>query len=232
MKSLLRGGWWRFVLPLLVFSLVGGINLTGCAGGEEAAEGEEWGEGRERRTPSQMTIDSLKNEIATLKQMNAKLESDRRSINARVAELETNLSMERDRVKALTPPPKPAMTDPVMHYDHALSMFKNRDYQGAMEMFMQMLEVGVSDDLADNAHYWIGECLNGMRKYNEAIEHFNHVFGYKVSEKRDDAQLMIANCYARTGNSAQAKAEYQKLIDNYPTSEYVQRAKDSMAKLK
>ena len=228
MKSLLKGDLWRYVLPLMMFSLVGSFNFAGCAGGGEAMEGE----GRMRRTPTQMKIDSLKNEIATAKQMNAKLEAERRRLNARVAELETNLSMERQRVKALTPPPRPKMTDPAAHYDHSLSLFRNRDYQQALEMFMQMLKARVSDDLADNAHYWIGECLYAMKKYNEAIEHFNHVFNYKITEKKDDAQLMIANCYARMGNRTQAKAEYQKVIDNYPTSEYVQRARDSIAKLR
>lgn len=231
MKSLLRGVWWRYILPLSVFSLVGVIGLAGCAGGEELAE-DEWGEGIPVRTPTQVTIDSLQNEVAMAKQKNAKLEAEGRSLRARVAELETNLRMERDRAKAMTPPPKPRISDAAAHYDHGLSLFRNGDYQGAVEAFMDMIDAEINDKLADNAHYWLGESLYATRKYNEAMEHFNHVFGYRVSEKKDDAQLMIANCYARLGNSMQARAEYQKLIDNYPTSEYVERAREAMARLR
>ena len=231
MKSLLRGVWWRYILPLAVFSLVGVIGFAGCAGGGELAE-DEWGEERPVQTPIQVTIDSLQNEAAMAKQKNAKLEAEGRSLRARVAELETNLRMERDRAKALAPPPKPKITDTAAHYDHGLSLFRNGDYEGAVEAFMDMIDAEVNDKLADNVHYWLGESLYARRKYNEAMEHFNHVFRYRVSEKKDDAQLMIANCYARLRNSVQARAEYQKLIDNYPTSEYVERAREAMAKLR
>lgn len=227
MKSLLRGDWWRFVLPLMIFSLVGSINLGGCAGGEEIAE-----EGMFARTPEQITIDSLKNVAGMLKQRNAGLEAERRSQSARIAELETNLRIERERVKALTPPPKPKVTDAMGGYERGLSMFRNQDYEEAMEMFMALLEAGVSDDLADNVHYWLGESLYAMRNYSDAMEHFSHVFNYRVSEKKDDAQLMIANCYVRVGDNRQAEAEYQKLIDNYPTSEYVVRAREALGKLR
>lgn len=231
MKSLLRGVWWRYILPLAVFSLVGVIGFAGCAGGGELAE-DEWGEEQPVQTPIQITIDSLQNEAAMAKQKNAKLEAEGRSLRARVAELETNLRMERERAKALTPPPKPKITDTAAHYDHGLSLFRNGDYAGAVEAFTDMIDAEVNDKLADNVHYWLGESLYAGRKYNEAMEHFNHVFRYRVSEKKDDAQLMIANCYARLRNSMQARAEYQKLIDNYPTSEYVERAREAMAGLR
>jgi len=231
MKSLLRGVWWRYILPLSVFSLVGVIGFAGCAGGGELAE-DEWGERRPVRTPTQISIDSLKNQVAMGKQKNAKLEAEGRSLRARVAELETNIRMERDRVKALTPPPKPKMTDAAAQYSYGLSLFRNGDYKGAVEAFMDMIDAKVDDTLADNAHYWLGESLYATRKYSEAMEHFDHVFRYRVSEKKDDAQLRIANCYARLGNSMQARAEYQKLIENYPTSEYVGRAREAMAKLR
>ena len=226
MKSFLRGDSLGSALSLMMVSLVGMFAVSGCAASEE-----EFGEGRVR-SPLQMTIDSLKNENTTLKQMNAKLEADRRSLNAHVAELETSLMMERERVAQLTPPPRPQVTDPTGLYQEGLAKFKNRDYQGAADLFTEVLSAGESSGLADNAHYWIGECLYGMKRYNEALDHFRDVFNYVVSEKKDDSQLMTAHCYLRLGNSTEAKVEFQKLVDEYPTSEYLQRAKDEMARLR
>ncbi len=234
MKTNLRGDWWRIALPLIVFSLVGGISLIGCAGGEEFYEEEdEWEVGRTPQLPpTQAMIDSLENEISMLKQMNAKLEAERRSYNARIAELETNLAMEREREREVTPPTRARVSDAAGYYSQGLSMFRNRNYEAALDIFMELIAGGVSEDLQDNAHYWAGECLYAMRRYDDALQQFNPVFGYRVSEKKDDAQIMIANCYARMGDRGQARLEYQKLIDSYPTSEYVERARAALEKLR
>ena len=94
-----------------------------------------------------------------------------------------------------------------------------------------MLDAGAPAGLEDNCHYWLGECSYATKNFSNALEHFQHVFTYKVSEKKDDAQIMIANCYWRMGNKAKAKEEYQKFIDKYPASPYVNRAKERLGKL-
>jgi TolA-binding protein len=93
------------------------------------------------------------------------------------------------------------------------------------------LSGGVSDDLSDNCHYWIGESYFGLKKYNEAIQHFETVVGMAGSDKADDAQLMIGNAYAAMGKKVEAKDALQKLITAYPASPLVKRAKAKMSSL-
>ena len=54
---------------------------------------------------------------------------------------------------------------------------------------------------------------------------------YKVSEKKADAQFMIAQCLERTGRKAEAKAAYEKVVKEYPMSDLVKKAKARWAKL-
>jgi len=71
-----------------------------------------------------------------------------------------------------------------------------------------------------------------MKKYDEAIKHFETVLGYSGSGKRPYAQLMIGNSYNALGDKAAAKEAYNKVVNNYPSSEIVEKAKAKLAKMK
>ena len=97
--------------------------------------------------------------------------------------------------------------------------------------FEALLKGGVRDDLADNCHYWIGECLYGMGKYSDAIHHFETALDFAGSEKKDDSMLMVANCHAAMGNIPAAKEWYNRMITSYPASPYLKRAQEKLAAL-
>lgn len=206
--------------PLAVFLSLSALLVVGCGGSEEATEEEMMS------TPQQI-IDSLQAENATLAAKMNTLEQENRNLTAQTAELEMKLAEEREKKQA---PPRMSK-DPMMEYEHGLNLQRQRNYQDAVSVFMGLLQVGAPEGLESNCHYWIGEGYYGMNQYEEAIGHFEQVFNFPRSAKKDDAQLMIANCYARRGDKARAKQEYQKLIDQYPSSPYVQRAKDQLAKM-
>ena len=109
-------------------------------------------------------------------------------------------------------------------YDRARALYESRRYKEAVQEFAALLSTDSSHKLADNCQYWIGECYYGMRAYNQAIIEFEKIFTFNDSDKNDDAQLKLGLCYTRIGNVEKAKAEFQKLVDTYPESEFVSRA--------
>jgi len=60
---------------------------------------------------------------------------------------------------------------------------------------------------------------------------FQESLKQKNSEKKADAQFMIAQTYEHLGSKAKAKAAYEKVVKNYPMSKNVKRAKARWAKL-
>ncbi len=70
-----------------------------------------------------------------------------------------------------------------------------------------------------------------MGRYSDAIQHFEMARGYRYSEKKDDAQLMIGNSYSAMGNKSAARDAYNKLISSYPASPYVKKAEEKLARL-
>lgn len=130
-------------------------------------------------------------------------------------------------VKPMTMKKAPAgrsTSDDIQHYEGAVSLAKEKKFKEAIDEFQSLLDGGIKSDYADNCHYWIGLSYFGMHEYKTAIQHFQEVEKFKVSEKKDDSQFMIAQSYERMGNRQQSQVEYRKFVELYPNSEYVKRA--------
>lgn len=113
-------------------------------------------------------------------------------------------------------------------YQAAFAQYRNRRYQIALEQFAELLTSAPYSELADNAQYWKGECFYGIGKFSQALTEFTKVFAYQKTEKADDSQLKIARCYMAMGEKDKALSAFQKLVDEYPKSEYVDVARKEM----
>jgi tol-pal system protein YbgF len=117
-------------------------------------------------------------------------------------------------------------------YSDALQVYRNRDYTSAIGQFEALIREGIGNDLVDNCNYWIGQSYYDLKEYSQAIPHFEKILRMKGADKKPDAQIMIANCYAEMGNTEAAKAAYEKVIKNYPTSPYTRKAQERLSRLK
>lgn len=116
-------------------------------------------------------------------------------------------------------------------YDYALKQYRAKKYQDAISIFSELLFSDAENALSDNCQYWIGESYYGLRNYNQAITEFEKVFLFPSSNKVDDSQLKLGLCYFRLGDKDQARAEFDRLIANYPTSEYKATAQKYLTQL-
>lgn len=175
-------------------------------------------------------IDSLMNENRRLKQQLEAMAIENRNLTARAAELETRM---KDAAQPKTPVVVPrAAVDVSSGYAGALGLYRKRDYNGAIQQFEALLSSGIEQGLQDNCHYWIGESYYGLRKFNDAISRFQTVIAGPLSNKKDDAQLMIGKSYAAQGNTTAAREAFNKLITDYPSSKYIRAAQAELARLK
>ncbi|MBI4810668.1 MAG: tetratricopeptide repeat protein, partial [Ignavibacteriales bacterium] len=150
----------------------------------------------------------------------------------RAAELETQLSELKEKQMPAPPPTKPIIADYRAAYDEALKLFRSRNYKDASAIFLSLLEQEIPVVRQDNCYYWLGECAFGEKKFNDAINYFQKVFTFKISEKKDESQIMIANSYLAMGDKVKAIAEYEKLLKKFPASPFVKRVKEKLVKLR
>lgn len=116
-------------------------------------------------------------------------------------------------------------------YQEALQTYRARNYRNAIQKFEALLATDSRHSLADNCQYWIGESYYDMQNYQQAIVAFEKVFTHSKSNKDDSAQLKLGMCYLRLDEKGKAKEEFQKLVHDYPASEYVGIAKRFLAQI-
>lgn len=232
MKSLLK-----FSMPIFIVIIV-----AGCSSGRLAKientnnqQQEIQNDLTERSDSNAASIREAKNDLAQLAQRLTDLEkrvsTSQTDESASIQEIRETLVFLSDQLSRLdmsvqtrTPRPipkgasvfKPGGFNISSSYNAALSNYKAKQYEAAINSFMELLTVAPTSSLADNAQYWIGECYDALGNYDQALTAFNKVFNYPKSNKLSDAHVKIGLIYVKMNRNDLAKEELKAVIDNYP----------------
>ncbi len=176
--------------------------------------------------------------LTRLQKENADLKKQLRQEQIQIADLKAQLAMKEQALKENSGSSSfGSLTGGISEseyedrYNQALDLFNSQQYRQALTQFEELVGADTRNSLADNAQYWIGECYYALGDYQAAIVAFEKVFTFKQSNKNDYAQYKLGLCYYKLNNRSRAKAEFQALVDNYPDSELVQRARQYLAQL-
>jgi len=101
-------------------------------------------------------------------------------------------------------------------YDKAIALYNRKRYAESIEIFEEIIQIDKTHSLADNAQFWIGEGMYFQKRYPEALQAYQLVFGLGDRNKEAYAQLRLGYCYFRMNQLEQAAAEIRKVTRNYP----------------
>jgi tol-pal system protein YbgF len=120
-------------------------------------------------------------------------------------------------------------TDSASLYKEAFDLMQQDKFAEAEAKFADFVSRFPQSDLADNAQYWIGECLYSEKNYKDAEAAFEAVSNhFPFGNKVPDALYKQAVCERLAGDEPAAKTTFQKLIDNFPDSEAATKAKAAL----
>lgn len=193
-------------------------------------KGQSKGTQQQPPPPPPQRTEELESQLAQKDALIADLKRQVKNQNMQISQLEASQSSRPATVYTGTPGDISA-GEYEQRYQEGLSMFHSREYQAAIDMFEALLASSSSHNLSDNAQYWIGESHYAQGKYKSAVIDFEKVFTFPQSNKNPDAQFKLGLCYMRLGQSDKAREEFQRLLDVYPESEYVSRAKQHLSEL-
>jgi len=118
-------------------------------------------------------------------------------------------------------------------YEEAFSELTQKNYQLAKKIFEQYLKKYPKGDLADNAQYWIGECMFAMGDYEKSILEFQKVVEkYPRGNKVPAAILKQGIAFMNLKAYADAQAFFELLIDKHGKTPEALHAKERLSEVK
>ena len=115
-------------------------------------------------------------------------------------------------------------------YIESLASFQNGNWENSLKGFKYLLSLGINNNLLDNCQYWIGEIYFKLKEYHSSIKEFEKVFMYRDSNKRDDSLYKLSKCYMNLGNESKSDEMLLQLVEDFPNSEYVKKARELLLK--
>ena len=105
------------------------------------------------------------------------------------------------------------------------------DFDQATALYEQVIAKSNLEPAA-RAQFMIGEIQFEQKKHGEAIKSFFKVsYGYGYPRWQADATYEAARCFEVLGKKTQALTQYEKLIDEFPESDKVPKAKERIEQL-
>lgn len=124
----------------------------------------------------------------------------------------------------------PQETDP---YQQGMTLFKQKDFNGAKKDFQLYIDKNPSGKLVDSAYFWEGECEYSLEHFDEAILLYQKVISkFPKGNKAPDALLKQGMAFARLDDKQSARIVFEKLLKQYPRSEQAAAAKKQLSRLK
>lgn len=141
---------------------------------------------------------------------------------------------EEHPVKPKAGPPSAggAVPDPETLYNTAYTDYNKGNYALAVGGFEEYQRLFPDSALADNAMYWIGECLFSQGEYGDALDAFDNLLGrYPRTDKAAAANLKKALAYLERNQVGTAIYQLKFVGENYPGTDEARIARDRLAGL-
>ena len=201
------------------------------------------------------TIQSLREEIASLRELveqqeyeldsmkqrqrNLYLDMDRRINNAEAGSRNSSTSVApvpppSSSSAAVTPPAVVAGdTDGQNAYSAAFALLKEGQYKQSIKSFEAFKVNYPNSKYADNAQYWLGEANYVSRDYKKALSDFQQLIAqYPDSSKNSGARLKIGYIYFELKNWPAARDALQQVLTMYPDTTVAKKANERLQRMK
>ena len=117
-------------------------------------------------------------------------------------------------------------------YTAAYLALKSGRYDEAIDLFHTFLNIYPNGEYVDQAYYWLGESLLAKGEFLSAVEALRTLTrNYPQSSKYQVGLLKLGMAYEQAGRLGDARAVFQRLLDEAPDSKAARQAQARLAAL-
>jgi len=143
-----------------------------------------------------------------------------------------DISGSRIRIKNDEPITAGEAGDLFTAYKKALDDCLDHKLESAIREFNAIIAAYPESKLTENCRYWIAQSYFAMKAYPQAADGFLAVINdTRFNHKDDDAAIMLGITYLRMNRIEDARAQFQRFIEEYPDSEYIDKVSYWMSRL-
>ncbi len=115
-------------------------------------------------------------------------------------------------------------------YDKAFAMFKQKEYDKAVQGFQRILRIYPGGAFNANAEYWSALALYNIHKFEDAIVVASNIAErYANSDKIPDAKLIVVRALRALKKENKAQQVLAEIMRDYPTSLAADKARQLLA---
>ncbi len=192
---------------------------------------------RKLRADISVTIDQLEEQISALQEsyndLLQKIDAIYKATTERRRIISSPGAQQTQPETAPPPQEAAASADCSAKYDNAFILVMRGDYKKAIDDFNVFLKDCENHELAQNAHYWIGESYYSLEQYENAIQEFEYLLEhYKNSVNASRALYKLGRSKQELGKIDEAKKIFKQLIDDHPGTLEAEQARERLKDLK
>ena len=127
------------------------------------------------------------------------------------------------------------------NFQKAINYFEKKKYSRARDEFDYIIKSDSGSKLANEAQFYKGECLFEIKEYDEAWSSYDRYIRFsndliKIEKSRYricECAILSSNSYQRDQEKTkQALEQLQMFIEDFPQSEFIKDAEESIKKLR
>ena len=121
---------------------------------------------------------------------------------------------------------------PVLPYNQGIKAFTKEDYDGAKRYFRQVMERFPQTIIVDQAAYHDAMCHYREKDWNQTIYWLKWLMEtYPETGRAGEVLYHMGLCYLNQGNIKEARAQFQKTIDQFPGGAWANFSKDRLQEM-
>jgi tol-pal system protein YbgF len=119
--------------------------------------------------------------------------------------------------------------DPRAMFDAGVAQFNRGSLAAARQALQSFLQAYPTHELAPDAHYYLADILYQQNQLQEALDAFNEIPElFPTAAKVPDALYRMGSIQLELGNTAEARATLQRVVNSYPDSDAATLAADKL----
>ncbi len=113
----------------------------------------------------------------------------------------------------------------------SLTLMSQRQFDKAIDELEKVANNTKNETIRNEAKYLLAENHSQLGNYEQAAEIYTELLKKGSGEKTAEIAIKLADCKIKLGRIAEAKNTYREIIEKYPRSEYVPKARKMLQQM-